>query len=69
MKEWRIYIKQQRSRESSQGWDSKDDAVRFMAETQHAGHAIKDIELRGKNISARITLRLLADAERIKKQM
>ncbi len=69
MKEWRIYFKQQGPRESSEGWDSKDDAVRFMAKTLHAGDAIKDIKLRGKNISARFTLSLLAEAERIKKQI
>ena len=69
MKEYRIYTKQKGRRESSQGWDTKEDAVRFMAETLYAGHAINDIELRGKNIPARLTLSLLADAERLGKHM
>jgi len=68
MKEWRIYYNLGKSL-TSQGWDSKDDAIRFMAVTLKAGYAIKDIKWRGQNISAKITLSMLADAERIKKQM
>jgi hypothetical protein len=68
MKEWRIYYKLGRSL-TSQGWDSKDDAIRFMAKTPKAGDAIKDIKWRGQNIPAKVTLSMLADAERIKKQM
>jgi hypothetical protein len=69
MKEWRIYHNPGVGKPESEGWDTREDAVKFMARQLKAGHSIKDILWKGKTISAKMTLSLIAEAERIRKQL
>jgi hypothetical protein len=63
MKLWTVYYKNSASsKTTSTGFDTRPLAVKFIGETVSSKGFIKNIKLKGKNISAENTFELICEA-------
>lgn len=65
-KEWRIYFTPAREGLKSRGFDSKDDAVKFIADHLSARGMITNIQWKGHEASFKVGYGLIKDAKYVK---
>jgi hypothetical protein len=50
-------------KESESGWETKEEAVKFMADSITEGHSLQDIKFNGRSVLAARVFALLRDAK------